>query len=274
MATANVNNFMDKDFFSGTQAGMFIGNMLIDDVYNIQWQVQAGMRPVYGFKSANFDILLRENEIVTGSFTINFKESAYLYLIMKEYIRRSSYLDRSGKNLGADRQAALMEASIDAVNNVNMQDPVNWTAYYGKTIEDTLRFNGSASGAVSRTAAEYDSEMSNALQRMRNVSDGVFEDRAEALEDVIWGEAKLKNNGSGDPLNFKKDPPSAAETSFRGLQETPFNITMTYGDFTNNMHNHTVRVIRDIMLTGSQQVVDVSGRPIQEQYTFIARKVF
>lgn len=274
MGQIRVSNYMDKDFYSGSQAGMFIGNMFVDDVYNVQFQVQAGLRPVYGFKSANFDILLRENEIVAGSFTINFKEAAYLYLILKEYNKRKSYLDRSAPNLGKDRQAILAEEAMKQAKMAVSRDPRRFDSYYSATIEDTLRYSSPTSEGVSKSAAEYDSEMTNALQRMRKVSDSNFEDRAEALEDMIWGEANPNNIDTGDPLNFKNDPPSTAPTHFRGLQETPFNITMTYGDFTSNAHNHTLRVIRDIMLTGSNQVVDMSGRPIQEQYTFIARKVF
>lgn len=274
MGIVGINNFMDKDFYSGSQAGMFIGNMFIDDVYNVQFQVQAGLRPVYGFKSANYDILLRENEIVAGSFTINFKEAAYLYLILKEYNKRKSFLDRSDPNLGASKQAILAEEALRAANQAISKDPIRFDSYYNSTIEDVLRYNGTGSEAVQKDGQEYDSEMTNALQRLRNISDSDFENKVEALEDMIWGEAAPNNIDTGDPLNFKNDPPSTAPTHFRGLQETPFNITMTYGDFTSNAHNHTLRVIRDIMLTGSNQVVDMSGRPIQEQYTFIARKVF
>ena len=53
----------------------------------------------------------------------------------------------------------------------------------------------------------------------------------------------------------------------------PFDIYAIFGDHLDESANHTVRRIKDVYLTGSNQVVSPTGEPIQEQYSFIARDI-
>lgn len=53
----------------------------------------------------------------------------------------------------------------------------------------------------------------------------------------------------------------------------PFDIYAIFGDYTNTNANHTVRVIRNVHLTGQAQTIISNGQPVEEAYTFIARDI-
>ena len=76
---------LNKQYFAGTQASVFIGDTWIDDITSIDYQVHHSRNPVYGYGSQHFDLLPKGTIIVSGSFTVNFREPNYLWMILARY---------------------------------------------------------------------------------------------------------------------------------------------------------------------------------------------
>ena len=76
---------MNTEYFSGSQASIFIGDVWVDEI--IDWQVSYGASatPIYGYGDTFFSHAAQGRVLVQGSFTINFKEPNYLFAILERY---------------------------------------------------------------------------------------------------------------------------------------------------------------------------------------------
>ena len=89
MATTGMNT----EYFSGSQASIFIGDVWVDEI--IDWQISYGASatPIYGYGDTFFSHAAQGRVLVQGNFTINFKEPNYLLAILERYQYYNSLLD-------------------------------------------------------------------------------------------------------------------------------------------------------------------------------------
>lgn len=81
MAREDINS----EYFSGSQASIFIGDVWVDDILDWQCSVGAQATPIYGYGSTFYDRAVQGRVLVQGSFTINFREPNYLFAILARY---------------------------------------------------------------------------------------------------------------------------------------------------------------------------------------------
>lgn len=68
-------NEAHKRYFSSIDAEIYFGDIFIDDINSISYEVVEKILPIYGFNSRKFDFLLQGTRIIQGQFTINFTKS-------------------------------------------------------------------------------------------------------------------------------------------------------------------------------------------------------
>jgi hypothetical protein len=90
--------------------------------------------------------------------------------------------------------------------------------------------------------------------------DRKFEDIVEAFEDQVW---TVHDNGRLNAQTRRTDD----------NQFDNFDMYVVFGNYASPGANHTVQKIIDVRLTTQSKVVEITGEPIQEQYSFIARTV-
>jgi hypothetical protein len=78
---------MNTEYFSGSQASIFIGDVWVDEIVDWQCSYGANAQPIYGYGSTFFSHAAQGRVLVQGSFTINFKEPNYLFAILSRYQR-------------------------------------------------------------------------------------------------------------------------------------------------------------------------------------------
>jgi hypothetical protein len=71
------------DYVTAAQGRIYIGGILLDECYDIQYTYQESKEPIYGYNSKHFDAILPGQVIIYGSFTINYKHDKYLWAILK-----------------------------------------------------------------------------------------------------------------------------------------------------------------------------------------------
>lgn len=72
-----------EDYFSASDVHLFFGNIWVDEVVSLSFELQEQVMPIYGYHSYTFDHLLRGKRMVSGYFRINYKTNGYLKTILK-----------------------------------------------------------------------------------------------------------------------------------------------------------------------------------------------
>lgn len=77
----DINKF---SYYSGSQITVWFGDILIDDIVSIQWVRSQSKRPIYGYASQQFDAVANGTVMIQGNFSINFRQSGYLSIVLFE----------------------------------------------------------------------------------------------------------------------------------------------------------------------------------------------
>jgi hypothetical protein len=248
------------EYFSGSSATLYIGDVLVDEITSYSFSRQQNKRPIYGYSSQLFDAVTKGTVLIQGSFTINFKEAGYIWLILDRYQKlingKESVVDKDNKTF----------ASHALTSNGSPWDTAGGPQFQFN-IERIM--NGEAS-AAERSNALMDVALAKASltgypSKGREAASKIdpklhAEHQFEGFEDAIWKD--------------KKDALNAATRAADDPRLNPFEIYLSFGDFGDTDYdNHTMQRLMDVHIIGSGKQVQISGQPIQEQYTFIARNL-
>lgn len=248
----------DQEYFSGTQACLYIGDVLIDEISSFNFMINQAKTPIYGYADQLFAAVAAGPVIVSGSFTINFKEANYLYLALMRYQmftqKVSDAISKFSTSIGGG--GAVDSLSRDLRNVPTPFIPVDGkTAVLRQTIEAIITGNVSE-----QQKYNFYQDLSGYSKSAGFNSD--FKDIQLALESSIWG-------GEASSIDKDKEVRRTDDNFFDG-----FDMYLTYGDYNNQDASKTVERITGVHLTSRGKAVSVSGEPIQEQYQFIARNSF
>lgn len=70
------------NYYSGSDIRIYFGDTWVDEISGIDFTLQEQVAPIFGYASYTWDKVARGSRYVSGSFSINFKETAYLQTIM------------------------------------------------------------------------------------------------------------------------------------------------------------------------------------------------
>ena len=65
-------------YYSAVDGELYFGDIFIDEVTNISWNVQQQTMPIYGYNSYTFDDIAVGSRLIQGQFAINFTKSNFL----------------------------------------------------------------------------------------------------------------------------------------------------------------------------------------------------
>jgi hypothetical protein len=236
----------DFDYFSGSQLSIYIGDILVDEVVRLGYNFQHDKIPIFGYASDEADTIAWGKKIVQGEFAINYKEEAYLQIIL------ASWLKRQGAAVKVVEGGQHGEFARENIENILRTDylgnPSDNEAYKAlRILESLYGFQD-----ISQDSPSI-GEQSPA---------NTFEQVAEHLENHLWrgGEANLRG---GDVTSYD-------QLTVPTHHKTPFNIHLVFGDYGNPYANHTSKRIRGVHLTGQAQTLILNGQPVFEVYPFIA----
>ena len=81
--TANNRGNANIRYFSSIDADIYFGDIFIDEVVSIAWQVQENALPIFGYNSYTFDDIAVGNRLVSGQLVVNFTQSNYLTKVLQ-----------------------------------------------------------------------------------------------------------------------------------------------------------------------------------------------
>lgn len=280
MPTNNVRQgIYNIEYFSGAQAAIYIGDVWVDEITSISFQVSQSRRPIYGYASQLFDDVAEGVVLVQGQFTINFKEAGYLWLVLNRHKELQGLPDAIYQNTKNTNRRGFLDSPFSArtsdkhqINRQNIEQIINGeistfernriltnlaASEGNKTVQESNR--RAERRRISASLGGYASESRRAaLQKDKGVgsAEGVF----ETFENAVWA-----STGSDLDMEHRRcDDPYL----------NPFDIYLTFGDFAGTDYdNHTIQRLRDVYIVGASKQVVIDGQPIQEAYTFIARNL-
>ncbi len=116
---------MNTEYFSGSQASIFIGDLWVDDISDWQYQIDCSSAPIYGYGDQFYSHVAGGKVLVQGSFVVNFREPNYLWAILARNDFRKKRADLKQdplkqKNLGRASSAAPTDVSFLSDKRVNL----------------------------------------------------------------------------------------------------------------------------------------------------------
>ncbi len=268
------------EYFSGAQVSLYIGDVWVDEVTTLSYGYQQSRTPIYGYASTLFDDVSEGHILVTGQFTINFKEAGYLWLILDRYRQ----LNKRRASLTAESTNPFLDsglASRDGIDKLINHETKSWVR--NETFKEIaaqvvkFQFQGGINVSESALSQYTDLNRSNARTSLGGFASdtraagssasigekrslGAAEGKFEAFEDLVWQEAPEVL----DEKNRRADDPRL----------NPFEIYVAFGDFAgDNTANHTIERLRNVFILGKSKQIVIDGMPIQEQYSFLARNI-
>jgi hypothetical protein len=278
----------EHDYFSGSQISLYMGDILIDSALAISYSVQQSRTPVFGYNSQYWSFTSDGNVLVSGELTIAFKESGYLLFPIQRYLEQQTFIDVANNQDSGEKIWQSPRFTTDDEGTIvkgYIQDgdfSLNKASRNAKN-RQLLRANVEQMFAWENSETKDPKEANRTYNRFWNdlgkISDDAFENWAEAFEDVVWYGSDTGNPTVREKLfsgNIKEGTIPSDEDlySHRRLDQYPaIDILISFGDMSRQQPNHTVKKLMDVIFIGQSQVIQVSGEPILESYSFIARNI-
>ena len=223
-----------QDYYTGAQARIYFGSVWVDDLATIQYQTSHSKTPLYGYGDHQFRTVAKGQFLVRGSFTIAFKETGYLYQIMKLWREDKSGLDRLKSK----------------VKNLNTG---------GDTFLNMLGLGQTIESAMDNLSTTHDFE--DAAE--------VMEDAIWGKEGTP--SAMASRIPRSDELDYFKYTNTSSTSS--DIDRDGFDILLTFGNYKsgNDSPEHTMISINDVHITGESMIVSPSAEPIGLTCEFFAR---
>ena len=248
-----VTTLYDVEYFTASQVGIYLGDILLDEAASILFSVNQSKSPIFGYASRYFDAVATGNTIVNGQITINFIDSGYLF-------------------------AALARAKSDSPQEEGPDWSRIWNNMTNKEVQDlqSSALNLIQEGFLDNTErtrllqllALPEIDQKNLIKNQRGVVSVTA--KATTTEKLA---TDLKAQWWGSPGTQFQDASLLSPDSLGG-----FDLKIQYGyrivgdNQVAGSPSFTNRWIRQVHITGMQQVIDSgTNEPIAENYSFLAR---
>lgn len=276
----------EYDWFSGSQINIMLGDVVIDSAVGISFNIQQTKTPVYGYASQYYKFVADGHVLVQGNLTIAFKETGYLMYPIQRLLNRQTLIEGSGysdevrNQLSTSPKYSMKNGQIQR----NLSNESQSLTEASKNGARKRVMKASVEQMFEWEARGEDPKLQNRYNKfwreLGALPDDKFEDWADTFEDAIWYGSDNSNPVVRDKFftrNLKQDGSILEEEDVlrhRRLDQYPeIDIIISYGDQSVASANHTVKKILDVNFTGQSQVIEISGQPVYEQYSFIARNL-
>jgi len=75
-----------EEFFSGSDVTVYFGDVWLDDLTSISFEMMEQIQPISGYASYTWDAIARGSRIIQGHFSIAFREAGYLNNLVLDHI--------------------------------------------------------------------------------------------------------------------------------------------------------------------------------------------
>lgn len=212
-------------YVNSTNAQLYIGGILIDDVFDCQYTYKETKEPIYGYNSKYFDRIVKGNVIVHGSFSINYRHDGYLSQILKRV--KGDYGDIGAAQSRIESAKAYNTKYIKLLSSYKLIDnqikdakeilKINQLGLQGQE----LTYN-STKNIADRKIAEAENASTNAYNEYSDLYENLTQEEADALQQYYNTCTKLREDREytlGLIDNFNNNIASLKTEILSGLSE-------------------------------------------------------
>jgi len=196
----------DLTYVNSSNAKIYFGGILIDDIYDLQYAYRETKEPIYGYNSKYFDHLAGGNVIIHGSFTINYRHDKYLFHVLNK-------LGFTGSSVSSST------ARMSRIKELNGK--------YLKILRDY------------RAAQKNDKELKNRVKQQEE-----SEKAAKALAEYTKMQASRKIDISKEILKEKEDTYNAKYTSLTDEQKRIYNDYQSIEKNINRLQEEQLAIVK------------------------------
>lgn len=260
-----LNRYYDLEYFSSNSCTCYIGDVFVDEINHIQYQRVQEKTPLYGYASQLFDDTARGHVLVSGVFSINYKEQGYLWSVLKRWFGTQLDENMSTGNPSKDKTLAKRANVLFNSNRIGANNEgIGGKPIIGSNGTKVSRATIERLGKGQLTRQER-YEFNRTLAGWATFSPGggkdkVFEDIVEVFEDQLWTQ---------DNQKLLEQVRRTDDNAFDG-----FDMYVLFGNYSIPAANHTAIKICGVRITGESLGMVADGEPVIQTFNFIARTTF
>ena len=250
----------NSTYWSGLDARIYANDVFLDEIVTLQYELQEATLPLFSYADYTYRDVAHGSRRVTGAFVINFKRSGYLFDLLTQ-LEKGTTFPAASTGDPTDRAFQLAAAGNATVEDFIALTSTGKTQAGGrrrldpKLVTDTIT---AFRAAVSKTAPQSGKPKTPSATE-------------QAAAQYLAGNKPRYDLGRDFNLrisfgsNRRDAEPAAVRQAF---QNGSFHNVPYSGEV------HTESQLVGVEITGVSQLIDDSGRPILESYAYIARDVF
>lgn len=241
MAQADRMETYATQYYTGTQATIWIGDIWVDEVFGIQYSASQSVIPIFGYASTFFDAVAKGKVLVQGVFEINFIDEGYLYAVLNDRVARLLQEKEATDVIEKQRAKGSPIETISAIAGGRTQLD---------KIQDQLQFLRETA-----TGNRIDS-------KSRQIAMGEIMNTIAQLDQISL--FTMASNLNKDTLR-----PDKRNIIYEMI---PFTLKGYFGNpELGGTDKGNVKELSDCFLVGNEMVIGSSDEIIKERYSFIAR---
>jgi hypothetical protein len=244
----------NSSYYSGLDISVYFGAVYMDEVISLQYQEVEQVKPNFSYASYTYNSISRGARLVTGSFTINFKESGYLYNLLKTL-----------------RNTGTMEANLQRMYSGEADYP------YSKEAKDRLEKVSVVQDALANDFTLEDFvAIASSGSKVYNKDN--YQEVMDQLDTAIWEPAAHYNDR--DVVTKRNSETKRGvdldTAKFRG-PSLGFDVIIKYGQPEDAGKGKpgwgTIETVRGCHITGVSKTIDDTGKNTLEVYSFVGQTV-
>jgi len=225
-------------YWAGVDVSIFFNDMYIDDIVNIQYQISENVLPLYSYGDYTYRSVARGSRIIQGSFSINFKRSFYIPLVLKELRDIENAAPGRGTKTSDKMKSSVLSQFPTTPEEILGASRHNSTGGFNYAILDEIR--------QKNIEKFWEAEDQSVKPSVRNSNAPLYNGGRNGFTIYIkYGDIKLNDNGRAVFGRIGMGLPSKDAGTIEALDGVQINV--------------------------AGKSIDDSGRNILEIYSFIAR---
>lgn len=247
-------------YWSGLDARIYANKVLLDEIITLQFSTQEPVMPLYGYHSYTYESTVRGARRIQGAFTINFKRESYIFDLLNTLTkdkRLPKDVAKSFRETQAFRSALEGTATLETFLGLATGSSAKKDAQGRTTVDPEL---------VVKAAQDFERAIWG-IQRNTHGATSVKGVSQSEMSRLQFNSPKF-GTPDGFDINIQfgsVDPKKLPRQTYTGQTLDP--------DQKINVAVATTKRILGVEIVGIDIMVDDSGRPVLEQYSFIAREI-
>lgn len=222
-----------REYFSGCDISFTLGNIPVEEIVALEYQVSQQIQPIYGYASFTYDAVMTGTRLVIGSFRINFKETFYIKSVLDKILKPARTEMPSATSTQLTDGEMTLNQLTETIKNMNQDDIKSLAEAYERKLWPA------ASSKIDKTNQTL-------LLDPFNGYDYLTKDGWKSNYN------KLLRKGFDIVISFGEQ-----------LYEIKSNPTKS--------ESGTTKVINGVHITGCKTIYQPTGEAIYEEYTFIGK---